>query len=167
MALANLNAPRGMSLVWLLYQAATPVSGKASSGERLWRHYRTCWLAIDVPIVPKQVVLSAPRHLWLDLGEHPTTAKSGWPTLLTDSDDACTQSKVTALQPRKISALVDKLTEGSGAAGSTILHLSGSQAARCFDSDSRHILTICTAHGARDRPIPDSIPLEEEEDSRT
>jgi hypothetical protein len=50
-----------------------------------------------VPIVPKQVVLSAPRHLWLDLGEHPTTAKSGWPTLLTDSDDACTQSKVTAL----------------------------------------------------------------------
>jgi hypothetical protein len=124
-------------------------------------------LAIDVPIVPDQVVLSASRHLRLDLGEHPTTAKSGWPTLLTDSDDACTQSNVTALQPRKISALVDKLTERSGAAESTILHLSGSQAAQCFDSDARHLLPICISHGAKDRPILDPIPIGDEQDSRT
>jgi hypothetical protein len=31
-ALANLNTPMGMSLVWLLYQAATAVSGKAPLG---------------------------------------------------------------------------------------------------------------------------------------
>jgi hypothetical protein len=67
----------------------------------------------------------------------------------------------------EISSLVDTLTEDSGAAESTILHLSGSQATQCFDSDSRHILPICTAHGARDRPILDSIPLEEGEGSMT
>ena len=123
-------------------------------------------MVIDVPIVPNQVVLSASRHLWLDLGEHPTTAKPGWPTIFADSDGACTQSKVTALQPREIPALVDTRTERPGAAESTILHLSGSQAARCFDSDSRHILPICTAHGARDRPILGAIPIVDVKDSR-
>jgi hypothetical protein len=71
-------------------------------------------LAIDVPIVPNQVVLSAWRHLWIDLGDHPTTAKSGWLTTSGDSDGVCTQSKVTALQPKKIPALVDTRTEGLG-----------------------------------------------------
>jgi hypothetical protein len=36
--------------------------------------------------------------------------------------------------------IVSTLTEGSGAAESTMLHLSGSQAAQCFDNDSRHLL---------------------------
>lgn len=120
-------------------------------------------MAIGVPVERNHEVPSEPSHLWLD----PTDAKIGWPTLLIDSDDVCTLSKVTALQLGKFPALVDTLMEGSGAAESTILHLSGSQAAQCFDSDSRHILPICTAHGARDRPILDSIPLEEGEESMT
>jgi hypothetical protein len=44
---------------------------------------------------------------------------------LIESDGVCTLSKVTALQLRKSPALVDTLTEGSGAAESTILHLPG------------------------------------------
>jgi hypothetical protein len=124
-------------------------------------------LAIDVPIVPNQVVLSVWRHLWIYLGDHPTTAKSGWPTISGDSDGVCTQSKVTALQPKKIPALVDTRTEGPGAAESTILHLSWSQAAQCFDNDSRHLQPICTAHGARDHPILGPIPIVNQQDSRT
>lgn len=113
------------------------------------------------------MVLSASRHLWLDLGEHSTTAKSGWPTIFADSDGVCTQSKITALQPRKIPVLVDTRTEGPGAAESTILHLSGSQAAWYFDSDPRHLLPICTAHGARGRPMLGPIPNLDEQDSKT
>ena len=86
---------------------------------------------------------------------------------MTDSDDVCTQSKVTALQPRKIPALVDTLIEGPKAAKSIILHLSGSQAAQCFDNDSRHLPPICTAHGARDHPIFGPIPIVDEQDCRT
>ena len=83
-----------------------------------------------------------------------------------DSDDVCTQSKVTALQLRKIPALVDTLTEGPEAAGSTLLHLSGSQAAQCFDNDSRHLLPICTTHGARDHPILGPISIVDEQACR-
>jgi hypothetical protein len=84
---------------------------------------------------------------------------------LPDSDDVCTQRKVTALQLRKSpAALVDTLTEGPEAAESTILHLSGSQAAQCFDNDSRHLPPICTAHGARDHPILGPIPIVDEQD---
>jgi hypothetical protein len=133
---------------------------KTHCGKRLWRHCGTCWLAIDVPVEPNHEAPSEPRHLWLD----PTDAKIGWPTLLPDSDDVCTQSKVTALQLRKFPALVDTLTEGSEAAESTILHLSGSQAAQCFDNDSRHLPPICTAHGARDHPILGPIPIVDEQD---
>lgn len=113
------------------------------------------------------MVLSASRHLWIDLGDHPTTAKSGWPTISADSDGVCTQSKVTAMQPTKITALVDTRTEGPGAAQSTILQLSWSQAAQCFDNDSRHLLPICTAHGARVHPILGPIPIVDQQVCRT
>jgi hypothetical protein len=62
---------------------------------------------------------------------------------------------------------VDTLTEGPGAAERTILHLSGRQAARRFDNDSLHPLTICTAHGGRDHPKLGPIPIVDEQDSRT
>jgi hypothetical protein len=120
-------------------------------------------LAIDVPIESNHEVPSEPCHLWLD----PTDAKIGWPTLLADSDGVCTLNEITALQPRKVPALVDTRKQGFGAAESTILHLSGSQAAQCFDNDSRHLLPICTAHGARDHPILGPIPIVDEQDCRT
>jgi hypothetical protein len=129
---------------------------KAHWGKRLWRHCGTCWLAIDVPVEPNREAPSEPCHLWLD----PTDAKIGWPTLLPDSYDVCTQSKVTALQLRKFPALADTLTEGPGAAESAILHLSGSQAAQCFDNDSCHDPTRSSKCPWATRSLP-AMPFRE------
>jgi hypothetical protein len=117
---------------------------------------------MDVAIEPSHEFLIGPGHFWLDPGENPTKAKFGWPTLLVNSYNVCTGNKIIASQPKIISALEDMRKEGFEGAERTILHLSGSQSAPCFDSDFRHLQPICIAHGARDRPIIGPIPVGDE-----